>query len=190
MWLKGQINYKPLHLPHNLLPAHFSSLELWSSRLFPSSNTLGLALSPFLISASYDPATSSKFIAKNAFSVEPFLMAHHCPVVIHLAISTAHTCTSPLQQQVFMKHFLCARQGWLDMTLRILCLGNETDTSTDALYDNLISDAWELKHTSTEHLMTLLGKWQIQPGAESLVQRPHLLPPVDCRLPGIVFSSI
>lgn len=85
----------------------------------------------------------------------------HPPLNPH---STA--CTSPLQPQALMKHLFLCQARMHRHGLDELVSGRERDTSTGELYDNLITDASELRRSLTEPLIALLGKWHIQSGPE------------------------
>lgn len=77
--------------------------------------------------------------------------------------------------------------------LEELVSGRERDTSTGELYDNLITDASELKRSLTEPLIALLGKWQIQSGPELTWVSPTPPPASGLQLTafsGRVFYSI
>lgn len=115
----------------------------------------------FPVQVSYDPTTSSRFISKIAFSMQPFVIVQHRPVLIHL--SPHSTLLTPLPSgNKYLRSISSARQRWTDLTQKSLHLGREIDTSTDELYDTLVTDASERKHTFTGHLITLSDKWQIQ----------------------------
>lgn len=96
---------------------------------------------------SYGPATSSRFISKNAFSMEPFLLAQHCPVLTHLSIPTAHClhlsrpATSPYEASPLCRTRL-TRQDLEDIVSR------KGDYMTCELYYCLVTDSAELKHFS------------------------------------------